>query len=866
MKNTPAVAIALFAAVSAGPAGAAVGQLSKNVLPLRYDIQVDPNAGAKTFVGQEVITVKIAKATRSIVLNATELTITSAMVDGRKVAFSLDDANQRLTLRLPVAAKAGAHKLSFKWKGLIHDTAAGMFAIDYKNPDGSAARMLVTQFEAPDARRFAPMFDEPSFKARFKLSAVAPKGQTAFSNMPGTSTVIKDGRLLYSFAETPIMSSYLLFLGMGDVERKTVMAGKTEIGIITRRGVADQGDYALAQAKRLLSYYNDYFGQPYPLPKLDMIAGPGSSQFFGAMENWGAIFYFEPRVLFDEKRDGQAARQDIFRTVAHEMAHQWFGDLVTMDWWDDIWLNEGFASWHEGKASNDLNPQWFEAEATVAGGREAAMGIDATAATHPVIRHVTTVDQLGDAFDGITYMKGEAVIRMLESTLGADVFRDGIRRYMAKYKYKNTVTEQLWAELAAAAGKPVADVAHDFTLQGGVPLVSLVSARCVDGKTDVMLQQGRFGLDAVSKKPQSWHVPMTLGVVGSPVARTIVAGSAASKVSVDGCGTLVLNHDKGSYARVRYDDATHAALVRDYAKLGLADRLGTLGDDYALAVSGDQDMARYFDVASAVGEGASPLEWQTLAGDFGAMTGLYLGTPMEAPLRARAVERLAPVLRQIGLTAAPNEAPLVTSLRETLLGLLGGNGDADTLALARQYVAALAKDESAIPPTIRNAILGTYAINATPAEWDALLALTRATTNPVVRNEYIRLLGFARNAALAQRGLDLLKSDELTAQQKAGLLSAIASGHPDLAFDYAVANLDMINGLLETSSRANYVVGLGARSNDPAMPGKIMAFAEKHLPAEARGGTKRALSRIAVRRQTADQIRPAVAKWLGMAG
>ena len=461
-----AATLALALATVATPALAAA-RLDGSVAPVAYDIAVDPDAQAMTFSGHETITVDVRRATRTITLNAAGLTLSTATFDGKPVAHAEDEAAQQLTLTLRTTASVGRHTMSFAWTGKISDSASGFFAIDYTNTDGSKARMLATQFEAPDARRFAPMFDEPVYKATFTLSASVPKGQIAFSNMPSASiTRQADGKALYRFATTPKMSSYLLFLGEGDMERKTVMAGKTEIGVITRRGVVDQGDYALASAKRLLAYYNDYFGQPYPLPKLDMIAGPGSSQFFGAMENWGAIFYFEPELLFDAKRATESNRQRIHVVVAHEMAHQWFGDLVTPAWWDDLWLNEGFASWMENKAGNDLNPTWQADAAAVSQDREGAMGIDATAATHPIVRHVETVDQIGEAFDSITYQKGQAVIGMLEATLGPDVFRDGIRRYMAKYKYGNTQTDQLWAELAAAAGKPVAGRGARFHAAG----------------------------------------------------------------------------------------------------------------------------------------------------------------------------------------------------------------------------------------------------------------------------------------------------------------------------------------------------------------------------------------------------------------
>ncbi|GAA0316072.1 M1 family metallopeptidase [Sphingomonas oligophenolica] len=841
----------------------AVGQLPATVAPLAYDISIKPDARAMTFSGSETVTINVKQATRTITLNAAELTLKTVTFDGKAAPYTLDETKQQLTVTLPATAKPGAHVMTFAWDGKINTTSAGFFAIDYTNPDGSAARMLATQFEAPDARRFAPMWDEPNFKAKFTLSAVAPGNQTAFSNMPATRvTTQSDGTRLYTFQQTPTMSSYLLFLGIGDVERKTVMAGKTEIGIITRRGVVDQGDYALSQAKRLLTYYNDYFGQPYPLPKLDMIAGPGSSQFFGAMENWGAIFYFEPEVLFDPKHATQSGRERIYTVVAHEMAHQWFGDLVTMKWWDDLWLNEGFASWMESKTSSDLNPTWDSAASAVAEDREQALGFDATAATHPIIRHVETVDQLGEAFDGITYQKGEAVIGMMESTLGPDIFRKGIRSYMAKYKYGNTETDQLWTELAVAAGRPVKDVAHDFTLQAGVPLVTMTGTRCAAGATSVGLTQSRFGYDAPSKKPQTWRVPLTLGVVGGPVTRTIVRGPATSTVSVKGCGTIVLNRDKGSYVRVMYSEAGHEAIVRDFGKLELTDQLGTIGDDFALAMSGDQPLDRYLAVQAAVPVGTSPLDWEMVAGNLGTMKNLYQGTPLEAQISARTIAILSPVMKRIGFEAQENESPLVTNLRETLVGRLGYSGDPEVAAKARAYVAALATDPNAIPPAIRTPILGVYAANATSAEWEALLAITRAEKNPVTKNTYVRLLGNSRDDALAQRALELLKGSDFSAPQKASLIRAVATRHPDMAFDFATANMDLVNGLLETSSRAGFVVGLGQGSNDPAMPGKITAFAEKNLPEASRGGAKRALAVIAVRKQGADRLRDGVTKWV----
>lgn len=859
MKSALSVLLALTVSAPA----LAAGQLPQTVAPVLYDITVRPDAKAMTFSGEEMVDVDVKQATATVVLNAAELKIIRATFDGKPVPFALDKDAQTLTLTLPQAASVGRHKVGFAWTGTVNRSANGLFAIDYTNADGTPDRMLATQFEAPDARRFAPMWDEPAFKAKFRLTATAPKGQRAISNMPAASiTAQADGSQLYRFDETPVMSSYLLYFGSGNLDRKTAEANGVQIGVVSRKGVVDQGDYALASASRLLSYYNDYFGTPYPLPKMDMIAGPGSSQFFGAMENWGAIFYFENELLFNPKVMTESNRQRIYTVVAHEMAHQWFGDLVTPRWWDDLWLNEGFASWMEGKASNDLNPSWKAAAAGVAGERESAMGIDATAATHPIIRKVETVDQIGEAFDSITYLKGQAVIGMLESTLGPDVFRKGIRSYMAKYKYQNTVTEQLWEELSKASGTDVAAIAHDFTLQSGVPLITLSSARCEGGKTVAMLSQGRFGLDEASKVPQTWHVPIRVATIGGGETSTIVTGPTPAPVTVGGCGTLVLNQGKGSYTRVMYDDAGHAAIVRDYTKLSLEDRLGTLGDDYALAAGGYQSLARWFDLMAQVQPEADPLEWQTVTGELSRLDGLYEGTPLEKPLRAKMAAILSPALARVGFEAKPGEEAPVSNLRETLISRLGTSGDEMVAARARGYVAALAKNPDAIPAAIRQPILATYATRATLSEWDRLYELAKAERNPVVKNRYVSLLGYAEDEGAARRALSVLKDNTFTPPQRASLLRSIAGAHPDLAFDWAVANKPLVDSFLEESNRSTFIVGLGAGSNDPAMPGKIEAWAAANLPEGSRGGAKRSIAQIAVRKAVADRLKPAVQAWL----
>ena len=304
-------------------------------------------------------------------------------------------------------------------------------------------------------------------------------------------TDLGNGRSRVRFAPTPRMSTYLLFLAVGDLDRATTRVGDTEIGVVTKKGALDQAQFALDSSAIVLREYNDYFGTPYPLPKLDNIAAPGRSQFFGAMENWGAIFTFEYALLLDPSISTEGDRQSIFEIAAHEISHQWFGDLVTMAWWDDLWLNEGFASWMAGRTTEKLHPEWNSALHAVTS-RDAALERDALATTHPVVQHVETVEQANQAFDVITYEKGEAVIRMLEGYVGAEPWRAGVRRYIQTHAYANTVSDDLWRDIEAEAGKPITAIAHDFTLQPGVPLVTVGDVACREGASQVSLAQGEL--------------------------------------------------------------------------------------------------------------------------------------------------------------------------------------------------------------------------------------------------------------------------------------------------------------------------------------------------------------------------------------
>ena len=336
------------------------GKLPKEVVPLEYSVRIVPNIDKFTFTGTETVKLNVRSPARQLVLNALELKITDASVDGKALpdsAIKIDEKNELLALRLPSDLATGDHTLALSFAGKINQQGQGLFYMRYQEQgSGTKKIMLGTQFEATDARRFFPCWDEPVFRARFQLTAVVPENWLGVSNMPIESERKIAGGKEVRFAATPSMSSYLNVFVAGDLDLIESRSGPTQIRVIATKGKAEMGRYALEATAQILKYYNDYFGVPYPLPKLDQIALPGG--FGGAMENWGGITYYESALLFDPKNSSAETKQNIYEVLAHEMAHQWFGDLVTMAWWDNLWLNEGFASWMGTKCTAHFNPQW----------------------------------------------------------------------------------------------------------------------------------------------------------------------------------------------------------------------------------------------------------------------------------------------------------------------------------------------------------------------------------------------------------------------------------------------------------------------------------------------------------------------------
>ena len=845
-------------------------QLPRTAVPHHYAVTVTPHAERLAFDGDVGIDLEVVAATRELVLNAADLKLASAILRPAKggaalpAKISLDPKAQTATLAFSRSIEPGAYRLAIRYSGVIHTQANGLFALDYKNAEGKDARSLFTQFEAADARRFVPSWDEPDYKATWDLTARVPAKSMAVSNMPAASTKPLAGGLKeVRFQTTPIMSSYLLFFADGDFERISKPAGGREVGIVMSRGNGDKARTALNDEAQILPWYNDYFGTPYPLPKLDNVAGPGQSQFFSAMENWGAIFTFEYAILDDPAITTEAQRQNIFETEAHEMAHQWFGDLVTMAWWDDLWLNEGFASWMENKAAQHFHPDWG-AEIDRVAAREGAMSLDALNSTHPVVQQVRTVEQANQAFDAIAYSKGESVIAMLEAFASPDVWRDGIRRYVATHAYRNTRTTDLWAAQEQAGARGLTTIATDFTTQPGIPLISVGPAQCVNGATVATLTQGQFSADRraeVSASPQSWHVPVRASA-GGPETQVVTQGRT-TQLSVPGCGPLLVNAGQTGYYRTLYTPQEAAALTAAVPQLAPVDQYGVIADSMTLSTTGYQPMAIGLGLLDSMPANGSADVTQHVVGLWDEIYDLLDGDrALQKAIADRVTAKYGPRLRQLGFTPKSGEPVADTTLRPALIGTLAKYRDPLVLAEAARLFAAWKQDPNAIPGSLKTTWLRAIARNADAATWDAIHERAKATTGNVERTALYQLLGRADDEALARRALELALTNEPGKTISSGIMTAVASAHPRLAIDFVLSHLSQVNQLIDISGRSRFMQRLASSSRDPALIPILEAYARDNLAESDRKPIQQAVDRIRSESAQSARIRTETQAWL----
>jgi aminopeptidase N len=845
---------------------AAPGKLPKAVVPINYSIELRPDAESLALPGVEVIDIEVREPTARLTLNAVNTTFASVTVDdsAERADVALDATAETATFTFAQPLAAGAHRLRIEFTARINKFDRGFFFVDYPT-DSGVKRLLTSKLEPADARRIFPCWDEPAFKASFALSVRVPRHFLAVGNMPIVREEPLEPNLKnVTFAPTPKMSTYLFVLTVGELERITAAADGVTIGVVATTGKAAQGKFALDSATKLLAWFNDYFGVKYPLPKLDLIAVPGG--FGGAMENWGGITFFESRLLFDPATNPDSARRGIFSIIAHEMAHQWFGDLVTMAWWDNLWLNEGFATWMATKAAEQFYPQW-QSWLNGYGAKQFAMALDARRTSHPIQQPVANESEAMIAFDAITYNKGQALIRMLENFLGEAAFRDGIRAYMAAHAYGNTTTADLWRALERAGHKPVTEIAASFTEQDGVPLISAETA-CNGDAQRLTLRQGRFVVAparTAALPPRNWQIPVAVGKVAMTQSADVVLLNGSTEVPAGSCGEAIkVNLGDIGYYRVEYGPASMAALTKALPQMPPSDRVNFLADGWAMVQAGRAEPSSYLALVENVGADDRRPVWDQIITVFSALNRLSRDRPERPALQRYISAKLRPVFDRLGWDGSGSGDDDDTLLRGSLIWTLGELGDEAIIAEAKRRFAGFLRDPQSLPGALRDSVTHVVGITADRAMYDTLLALARKSTVTNERLRYYFAAAAARDPALARATLDLALGDEVPGTIVTGLIGSVASSgeQPELAWDFLQKNYDVLSAKQGPQFRDQFIANFMTNFSDEGHAAELAAFAPVQATSGGRVMAGRAQEVIAISADLKTRALPAVEAWI----
>jgi aminopeptidase N len=815
-------------------------------LPQHYTLQLTPNLQTATFTGKETIDLTLARAADAIVLNAWQLkfdTVT-AEVDGKShgtsltAAVSLDPNLQQATFHFPRQLPAGPVALKIAYSGTLNGDLRGFYL-----SKTATRNYAVTQFEPTDARQAFPSFDEPALKATFDVSLIVPRGDTAIGN----TNIVSDspgpgpGEHTIRFARTPKMSTYLVAFLVGDFK---CLAGQSDGVPIRACATPDKvqfAKFALSGAEFFLHYYDTYFGIKYPMPKLDMIAIPDFEA--GAMENFGAITYRETAMLVDEKTASVDAQKVVAVDVAHEMAHQWFGDMVTMDWWNNIWLNEGFATWMSYKPLAAWKPEW-DIPQDQASGLNRTLDLDGGRVTRTIRAQAETPAEINEMFDGITYGKAAAVLLMTENYLGDEAFRAGVHRYLQAHMYGNATAEDFWNTLQQSSGKPVDKIMESLVTQPGEPLLTFGRVR--DGSVEVT--QKRFFLNPkeTGDQQQSWTLPVCMkSSAGQPDCPILSAG--AQRLQVPHAEVFYGNAGGKGYYRSRYDSAEYQQLMRLVeSSLTPSERITFLGSQWAQAHAGIATVGDFLNLAAAVRDDTSPSVIDTVSTAVRSIDQQIASTPQEhAQIAAWVRKNFAPALSRLGMPG-PGDAPDKNLLRATLFELLGDIGaDPKIILEARQISQQYLRDRASVDPTLAARALNVAAQNGDAAFFDQLRGVTETAGDPQLRNQSLQALAQFRDPALVIRTLDYAVSAKVKNQDAVRLVGIEMSDRRtrDITWPWVQQNWPRVQAQITTWG-GGYLVESTGNFCSAERSSQVTAFFREHTVQAASHALDRARDNI----------------------
>jgi puromycin-sensitive aminopeptidase len=846
-------------------------RLSKDVLPIRYDLRIEADLAEWRFTATERIEVVVHRTVREIVLHAVGFAIQSAraLIDGGAHVATVDFNTEAETASLHFAemVPAGPATLEIEFSGEIAERLRGFYR---SQKDGD--RYAATQFEAADARRAFPCFDEPEFKARFALTLIIPPGMTAISNGPHQeSRALPGGRTEIRFAETPPISSYLVAYCIGPFE--ATPAAATPSGIPVRvwlpRGLADKGLYARDAHVRSLAYLEDYTRIPYAYAKADAIGVPDFEA--GAMENPGAITYRLTAIAADPERSSTHALKGIFYTAAHELTHMWWGDLVTMAWWNDLWLNEAFATFVGYKVTADLMPEWGvwrDFVATLA----RPFTLDALVSTHPISFEVNNAKQATERFDVITYWKGAGVVRMIEGFLGAETFRAGVHSYLQRYREANATADDFWRELSAASGRDVAAIADAWIKEAGHPVVQVTARR--DGDSlQVTLHQARFYADPVAAdtqraRPQVWPVPVVIkyGTEGGAAEHRELLAAERSEVTLPGARWLFPNGGASGFYRFTMDDASLQALAAELQEaLSPHERLLLLDNQWALLKAGAVSVDQYLAMLDGYRSESDRAVVSVAADQLGALSVHGVLDEIRPRFERFVAEYNAPQFELLGWEPRPNETVDERLKRAAVIGALGGVARSSTVrAEARRRLDGYLADRASLDPNLASVVAGLAARDGDVDLYECFLERRRgAKTDPEEEQRFLLALTAFELPELIQRTLELALSTEVRAQDRtfllAGLLGRRASRF--MAWTFVRQQWERLVALMDPMLLQGLIRALGQLTPEPVAT-EVREFLAPRAREETRETIAQVSEQLAIDAAAYARLRPALASAL----
>ena len=808
-------------------------RLPQTVHPEHYSLILTPDLKNATFTGKEKIDVVISEPVDAITLNAAEIKFQSVKttLDGKTLnaAVSEDAAKEQATFDFHQKLPAGHLTLDIEYSGILNNELRGFYL-----SKTAKRNYAVTQFEPTDARRAFPSFDEPAFKAKYDVALIVDKGDTAISNTNIVSDTPGPGEDKHTirFATTPKMSTYLVAFLVGDFQCTSGESDGVPIRGCATPDKVELTKYAVKAAEFVLHYYDHYFGIKYPMPKLDMIALPDFEA--GAMENFGAITYRETDLLLDEKNASVGAKKNVALVVAHEMAHQWFGDMVTMQWWDNLWLNEGFASWMENKPVAAWHPEWNIPQ-DVAQQLNGTLNLDAQRTTRTIRAKADTPDEINQMFDGITYGKAGAVLLMVENYLGEQTFRQGVHNYLAAHMYGNATAEDFWNAQTTTSHKPVDKIMESFVVQPGEPILTFDDPK----DSSVSVQQQRFFLNPSVKaeQGQSWTVPVCMKTSGKASDCQVIS-AAQQALNVPQAQFFFANAGGKGYYRSTYPADVYGKIISN-VESGLTpeERISLLGDVWAQVRADKMGVGDYLNLAAAVKDDTSASVIQTALSAVGTIDDQIASTDEEhKALAAWVLKNFKPAYGRLG-KASDSDSPEKKELRAALFGALGTIGeDPGVISEAKEIAQKYLSDPSSVEPTLAQTAIGVAALHGDAAFFDQLQKTYESSTNPQVQEGALRMLALFKDPALERRALDYTVSNKVRNQDAAIEFLIMLRGQEtrDEAWKYIQQNWDKVKAQLTTSMGAYLVGATGSFCSTQARDQVVGFFSTHKVPASDR--------------------------------